>query len=151
VIVPLLAAAVAFTCHPAAVRTGAYAGEQSGLHAVPWVATTNGAFAGHLFYWGGTRFGRAGTRSASIFTTRFRRRVNPKVLWIARRRTPARAISIAGRRLDAPGTFRATEPRANGPLAQYPSYVEIPAAGCWRVTVSAGTLRGSVVFAAYDR
>ena len=150
-IAPLLAAALAFACHPAAVRTGAYAGEQAGLHAVPWVATSNGAFAGHLFYWGGTRFGRGGARTASILTVGASRRINPKVLWIARERTASPTLTIAGRRLDAPGSFRTTRPRADGPLAQFPSYVEIPAAGCWRVTVSAGSLSGSVVFAAYDR
>jgi hypothetical protein len=77
--------------------------------------------------------------------------VNPKVLWLARRPTSAATISIVGRRLDAPGRFAATRPRALGGIAQYPSYVEVPAAGCWRVTISASALRGSVVFAAYDR
>jgi hypothetical protein len=151
VIAPLLAAALAFTCPATAVRMNAYAGEQGGLRGVPWVATSNGTFAGHLFYWGGTRFGHAGLRTASIFTTRIERRVNPKVLWIARKKTASPTLSIVGRRLDAPGSFRSTRPRAEGPLAQFPSYVEIPTAGCWRVTVGADSLRGSVVFAAYDR
>ena len=149
--IPLLLAALAFTCPAAAVRTDAYAGEQGALHGVPWVAATNGAFAGHHFYWGGTRLSRDHPRTATIFTTRYRRRVNPKVLWIARKRTASPSLSIVGGRLDGPGRFRTGATRADGPLAQFPSYVEIPAAGCWRVTVAAGRLRGSVVFAAYDR
>jgi hypothetical protein len=42
-------------------------------------------------------------------------------------------------------------PRALGMPAQFPSYVSVPAAGCWRVTVTSGALSGSVVFAAVDR
>jgi hypothetical protein len=151
VIAPLVLAALAFTCPAAVVRTDAYAGEQTALHGVPWVATTNGAFAGHLFYWSGTRFGRAHRRRAAIYTTVVRRRVHPKVLWIARGRTSAPSITVVGTRLDGAGSFRSVESAATGPLAQYPSYLEIPRAGCWRVTVSAGRLRGSVVFAAFDR
>lgn len=147
-IAPLALAALAFACPASRVGTERYAGEQGSLHGIPWVATTNGAFAGHLFYWSATPWGRAHATRASIFTDVYRRRVNPKVLWIARRRTPAREISLRGRRLDAPGTFTSRYPVASG--GQFPSYVEIPQAGCWRITVSAGGLSGSGVFAAHD-
>jgi hypothetical protein len=58
---------------------------------------------------------------------------------------------IRGRRLDGPGRFSSIVPRALGMPAQFPSYVSVPAAGCWRVTVTSGALSGSVVFAAVDR
>jgi hypothetical protein len=152
VIAPLFLAALAFACPASTVRKDTYAGEPAPLHGVPWLATTNGAFAGHLFYWS-PALKRAHGPRAAIYTTSFWRRGNehPKVLWIARRPTRAPRITIVGRRLDAPGSFRRVEHAADGSPPQYPSYVEIPAAGCWRVTVSAGRLRGSVVFAAYDR
>ena len=35
-------------------------------------------------------------------------------------------------------------------FGDYPSYVEVPAPGCWRVTVSTGSVSGSVVFSATD-
>lgn len=71
------------------------------------------------------------------------------MLWIARRKAAAARLVIRGRRLDAPGSF-VTRAQNVGQY-QFPSYVEIPAAGCWRVTVSAGNVSGSVVFAAVDR
>lgn len=151
--IPLLLAALAFTCHPTAVRKDAYAHEPPELHHTAWIDSTSGAFAGHLFYWSSSIQRRHGYR-ATIFTASYWKRTpeNPKVLWIGRRPTIAPTIAIVGRRLDAPGRFRTVERGVGGtPLAQYPSYVEIPAAGCWRVTVSAGSLRGSVVVAAYDR
>jgi hypothetical protein len=132
------------------VRTAAYAHEPAELHHTAWVATTNGAFAGHLFYWSRAVAAAHGP-AAAIFTNDPARSEHPKVLWIARRPTRVPTIAIAGRRLDAPGSFRTVEHSVGGTPPQFPSYVEIPAAGCWRVTVSAGRLRGSVVFAAYDR
>jgi hypothetical protein len=113
---------------------------------VPWVASTNAAFRGYLFYWGGTRWARARLRSARIFTAGARVRVHPKVLWVALRRAGA-AVVIRGRRLDGAGAFTASYPAAIGG-GQFPSYVTVPAAGCWRVTVRSGTLQGAVTFVA---
>jgi hypothetical protein len=53
---------------------------------------------------------------------------------------------MRGQRLDAPGSFTK---KWNG-FGDYPSYVEVPAPGCWRVTVSTGPVSGSVVFSATD-
>jgi hypothetical protein len=53
---------------------------------------------------------------------------------------------MLGRRLDAPGSFSGTYKG----FGDYPSYVNVPAPGCWRVTVTTGPARGSVVFSATD-
>lgn len=113
----------------------------------PWVASTNSAFRGYLFYLGATRWAKTKPHGAQIFTMKAHERIYPKVLWLALGNSTA-AISIRGTRLDHPGTFRSTYPGVGG--RQYPSYVEVPAAGCWRVSVSSGRLHGSVTFVASD-
>jgi hypothetical protein len=119
-----------------------------GAPGLPWVASTNAAFRGYLFYWGGTRWARSRLRDARIFTAKAHVRVHPKVLWVALRRSSGTLV-IRGRRLDGAGSFTARYPAASGG-GQFPSYVTVPSAGCWRVTVRSGSLHGSVTFAASD-
>jgi hypothetical protein len=144
-----LTAAVLSSCPVSHVHYRPYAGVAQGLGPVPWIETSNGAFYGHLFYYGGTPWQRSGLVGARIFTTGVRRRVNPKVLWISRRGARTGRLLIRGRRLDAAGSFAWRQSYRSG--YQFPSYVEVPAPGCWRVTVSSGGSSGSVVFAAVDR
>jgi hypothetical protein len=113
----------------------------------PWVASTNSAFRGYLFYVGATRWAKTKPHGARIFTAKARERVYPKVLWLALGKSRT-SISIQGTRLDHAGSFKATYPGVGG--GQYPSYIEIPTAGCWRVSVSSGRLRGAVTFVASD-
>jgi len=125
-----------------------YSGVERGLGRIPWIATSRGrSIKAHLFYYEGMPWGRKRLLGARIFTTRRRRNINPKVLWVIHVPGGGPTIRIRGRRLDGPGAFAATYPAA-GP--DYPSYVEVPHAGCWRVTVTSGRLTGSVVFAAVD-
>lgn len=119
-----------------------------GVAGVPWIASTNSAFRGYLFYWGGTRWARTRPHLVRIFTTKAHVDVNPKVLWIALRHSGA-TVTIRAHRLDGPGSFTARYPAAIGG-GQFPSYVSVPAAGCWRVAVRSGSLRGSVTFRATD-
>ena len=134
-------------CRAAAVHYRAVPAPR-GVPGLPWVATTNAAFRGYLFYWGGTRWAHSRTRRARIFPAKTHVRVSPKVLWIALRRSSA-TVAITGRRLDGAGWFTARYPAASGG-GQFPSYVIVPSAGCWRVTVRSGSLHGSVTFAASD-
>jgi hypothetical protein len=142
----LISAAVLASCPVSHVHYRSYPGVGEGLAGVPWVATSNGAFYGHLFYVEGTPWWRSQPVGAHIFTTVIPRRINPKVLWIARRGT-ARTVFLRGQRLDASGSFSSRWPGGE----QTPSYVEIPAAGCWRVTITAGVTSGSIVFVAVNR
>ena len=120
-----------------------------GVAGVPWIASTNSAFRGYLFYWGGTRWGRTRPHRVRIFTTKAQVRVNPKVLWAALGQS-GRTLSIHGTRLDAPGSFNARYPAAIGG-GQFPSYVKVPQTGCWRVAVRSGSLHGWVTFLATDK
>ena len=143
-----LSALVLSSCPVSHVHYRPYLGVGQGLGGVPWIETSNGAFYGHLFYFGGTPWARTKPLGARIFTTVVRRRISPKVLWISRRGAHTGHLVIRGRRLDGPGEFTWRQSYRSG--YQFPSYVEIPAAGCWRVTVSSAGLSGSVVFAAVD-
>jgi len=63
---------------------------------------------------------------ARIFTIRKRRTINPKVLWITRARGFGSKLVIRGERLDAPGSFSSSYEG----WGDYPSYLEVPTAGC---------------------
>jgi hypothetical protein len=138
----LASTCAATTVHYQPARSGTATGVSG-----PWVASTNSAFRGYLFYVGATRWARTKPQRAHIFTTKGHARVYPKVLWLALGASTT-AISIRGTRLDHPGAFASTYSGVGG--GQYPSYVEVPTAGCWRVSVSSGSLRGSVTFLASD-
>jgi hypothetical protein len=144
----LLSAAVLSACPASHVHYSSYPGVGQGLANVPWIETSNGAFYGHLFYVGATPWRRTKPVGAHIFTTAKPRNFNPKVLWISRRGAASGHLVIRGRRLDALGAFVTGSPNPSG--YQFPSYVEIPTAGCWRVSVSSAGVSGSVVFVAVD-
>lgn len=135
-------------CRAATVHYRVVKRAPRGVAGVPWVASTNSAFRGYLFYWGDTRWARTRLHHAQIFTLKAHVNINPKVLWVALQRSGA-ALTIQGRRLDGSGSFSARYPAAIGG-GQFPSYVNIPAAGCWRVAVRSGSLHGLVTFRATD-
>jgi hypothetical protein len=135
-------------CRASAVHYRTVKQTPRGVAGVPWVASTNSAFRGYLFYWGGTRWAHARPTTVQIFTAKAHIKVNPKVLWVALRHSGA-ALSIHGKRLDGPGSFSAHYPAAIGG-SQFPSYVSVPAAGCWRVALRSGSSQGSVTFRATD-
>jgi hypothetical protein len=145
----LLAVATLHACQAARVRYAPDPAARGVLRSIPWVQTTNGAFTGHLFYWSATSWGRRGAHRAQIFTSRVHGRVSPKVLWVSRRGAATGRLVVRGRRLDATGSFVWRSSYVAG--SEHPSYVPVPSAGCWRVTVSSGRVSGSLVFAAVDR
>lgn len=119
-----------------------------GLRGIPWVASApNGAIRGTLFFYGAMPWNNERLIGARIFTNASHLNVNPKVLWRTRARGYSRAISIRGARLDAPGSFNASYPG----WGDYPSYVQVPTAGCWRVIVKTGKVSGRFVFLAIDQ
>jgi hypothetical protein len=122
---------------------------EPGLRRLPWISSApDGRFIAHLFFYDPTMFRWAKDHlvGARIFTTRKSRPINPKVLWSTRTKGYTQTLKIQGERLDAAGSFSATY-RGFG---DYPSYVSVPAPGCWRVTVTTGRVAGRVVFSATD-
>jgi hypothetical protein len=141
------ARATASVCPMSHVHYDSYPGVEQGLAKVPWISSApDGAFKAHLFFYGGVPWAKQHLLGARIFTTRKPRTINPKVLWITRSRGYGSTVHIEGQRLDAPGSFSATEKG----WGDYPSYVNVPAPGCWRVTVASGRVSGRVVFSATD-
>jgi hypothetical protein len=53
-------------------------------------------------------------------------------------------MTLEGRRLDAAGQFRQRFDRLG------PSVIDVPAPGCWRLSLSAETAKGSVTVKAVD-
>jgi hypothetical protein len=131
------------------VHYAAYPGVEQGLARVPWISSVpDGRFKAHLFFYDPTKFSWAKEHllGARIFTTRKARSINPKVLWITRTKGYRQTLTIHGQRLDAPGTFSGTYTG----FGDYPSYVNVPTPGCWRVTITTGHVTGRVVFSATD-
>jgi hypothetical protein len=121
--------------------------DAQGLRSLPWIISAPaGRFTAHLFFYASVPWRNQHLLGARIFTTRKPRNVNPKVLWITRTPGYSQTLTMRGQRLDAPGSFTTTY-RGFG---DYPSYVNVPAPGCWRVTVTSGHATGSVVFSATD-
>jgi hypothetical protein len=73
-----------------------------------------------------------------------------KFLWWTPR--PGPSLTILGRRLDAPGRFRAVFTTAAGDIGNqrsqtiFPSIIDVPHAGCWSLTLRTGRSAGLVVF-----
>ena len=139
----------AMSCPASPIHYRADPRAPGGVNGVPWIASTNMAFRGYLFYFGGTRWARVRPARAWIFTTRARTKVNPKVLWVAQGSSIS-TLRITGTRLDRRGSFSSSYDAAIGGR-QFPSYVLVPAAGCWRVSPRSGSARGSVIFNASDK
>jgi hypothetical protein len=73
-----------------------------------------------------------------------------KFLWWAPQ--PGSSMKIVGRRLDSPGRFTQEVTSATGDVGSrggqtvFPSIVDVPAAGCWSVTLRTRGSAGNVVF-----
>lgn len=67
---------------------------------------------------------------------------NMKILWVLSQNT-ARKLRVQGKRLDRLGSFsQRVDPPVPGGSRQFPSVIEVPSSGCWRLTVNAGKSTG---------
>jgi hypothetical protein len=153
---PLLAAFVAGVGDDAAISatrcTGtlvhyrAYKSMERGLAPIPWIAAapTSSAIVGHLFYydaanlWRGKRVPRLRMYSGGQSPDG---RVSMKILWELRRGS-ALALRVQGSRLDGVGSFAQQVGAATS--RQFPSIIDVPAPGCWRLNLKAGRATGRV-------
>ena len=134
-------------CPASAVHYGTHANTPQGVGG-PWITTRASLFYGELFYYGSTSWKNKHLRTVRIFTPSASRSVHPKVLWLARAAGLGTTLGIKGRRLDAPGAFSSHSSLTGE--NQFPSYVEAPRAGCWRVTLTSGRLTDTAVFSVVD-
>jgi len=125
-----------------------------GIQQIPWIqaAPASAGIRGLLWYydsagaWGKTHVPFAHVYAGGEDPSG---RVSMKILWVARRSGGGPAIAITGRRLDGDGLFRQRFQRVSGAgSGQYASIVEVPAPGCWQLTLTTGRLRAKAVFVA---
>jgi hypothetical protein len=64
-----------------------------------------------------------------------------KILWLVTGKGAKRVLHISGQNLIGKETMRATFPSAG---TGFPSIIDIPAAGCWRLTLKSRTVTGQV-------
>jgi hypothetical protein len=108
----------------------------------PWISTGTGRdrLTGFL-YTHELDLGDARVRAAPGYTVYAGRRA--KIAWAPRSlEKVGRTLVVSGRRLDGRGSFTRRFPRALTP-AFFPSELALPAAGCWRITLRSGSLRGT--------
>jgi hypothetical protein len=138
------------TCVPSAVHYR----DAPGAHAIgfrggnpPWVE--GDGVIGFLFYYGVAPFGRMHSARAYVTTGgKVGAGANTKILWWFRRTPPVGgSVTVTGRRLDAAGSFRDVWRTRVG--TSFPSYLIVPAPGCWRVAVSSGAAHASFIFGAF--
>ena len=135
-------------CDPALVHYSRYKGAGAGLAQLPWIAASPASvgLVGHLFYYDhfnawkqkhlpGLRL-YSGGRSPD-------RRINMKILWEIRRGT-ALDLIVRGRRLDGSGSFSQQLSSTSSNPRQFPSIINVPAPGCWRLTLTTGKTKASV-------
>jgi len=127
----------------------------SGLTELPWIAGGRGPtrIVGYLFYYGtsvlgDSRFNRSPSVAIPVGGTipgETSPAASAKILWITQGKA-SRRLLILGRRLDGQGTYRHTEEAASS--GSFPSIVELPSAGCWRLTLKTGRVAATAVFQA---
>jgi hypothetical protein len=64
--------------------------------------------------------------------------MNNKILWISRAPREGQTLQIAGQRLTDGKTADTTGPADSGPGEIYPSIVDMPGQGCWRLDLTWG-------------
>jgi hypothetical protein len=112
----------------------------------------SGRAVGYLFGYGET-LQRVSPRRAALFAGGVGSEGEAmKILWGVREGRSV--VSVTGDRLDAPGTFvrsfRSVGGIAGGDYVYYASIVDIPSAGCWRLTIGSPGTRGRFAVLALD-
>jgi hypothetical protein len=107
-----------------------------------------GAVKGHLFYYAGPTLmdGRVNSSDGLVIYVRGRWALgSTKIMW-SLGRGAGTTLRIVGKRLDGAGRFSQRLRSSGG--GDFPSIVNVPAAGCWRLSLRSGRVRASVVLRA---
>jgi hypothetical protein len=140
-------AAVAAGCHATHVHFQPYNGVQVGLARLPWIAASPSStgLVGHLFYYDSLNVWKqkrllglhiySGGQSPDG-------RVSMKILWELRSGSAAATLDVRGKRLNGSGSFSQTLSSIGG--GQFPSIIDVPRSGCWRLTLQTGKTRARV-------
>ena len=133
------------------VHYGPDEGAQAGLAQLPWIAASPSStgVVGHLFYydrsnvWKMDRLPRLRMYSGGQSPDG---RVSMKILWelLGRGTSPPPMLDVQAKRLDGSGSFSQKLPSTSSDAEQFPSIIDVPVPGCWRLTLKAGTTAGHV-------
>jgi hypothetical protein len=106
---------------------------------LPWVSAGGRGreLVGYLWYYGGDLQGR--DRLVAYVGGRLPdRRTSEKIMWVPRR-VQMSVLIVSGHQLDGAGTFHdAFRVATSGSLVLFPSTLDIPSTGCWKLTVRNG-------------
>jgi hypothetical protein len=145
-------------CALSHVRYDPYPGTGRGLSGIPWIQgrPASSGLVALLWYWP-EEWTRPRVRRARIYTRgKAPRGWNTKMMWVwvgdaARSRGGSRLV-VRGRRLDGPGSFRqsfgAIGYAGQDGAPSFASIIDVPRPGCWRLSLSTGSLRGTVTMRA---
>jgi hypothetical protein len=152
-------------CNASAFHFTHYPGGAQGLGQLPWVkgsqveaSPSSQGLVGLIWYWS-DRWRAERIKSAQLYAGGHAPAGDPnmKILWIflgakARRATDAQLLVVKGKRLDAPGRswqrFSAISYSGQNRAPSFASVIDVPAAGCWRLDLTAGSLHGTTIFTA---
>ncbi len=141
----------ASACIAAPVRTTMTPPTAGGPSRVPWMRA--GRTVGYLFGYGETLKRMSPGRAALFTGGEGMSGESMKILWAVR--DSRRLLTVAGDRLDAPGAFHESFGAVGVSGARewgyYASIVNIPTAGCWRLTVLSPAKRGRFAVLAIDK
>ncbi|MGZ4359464.1 MAG: hypothetical protein ACXVY8_01840 [Gaiellaceae bacterium] len=135
-------------CAAALVHYRPYKGVQAGLAQLPWIAASPAStgLVGHLFYydrlnvWKQKRLARLRIYSGGQSPDG---RISMKILWELRRGNTM-VLRVQGKRLDGPGAFSQQLGSAASSPTQFPSIIDVPTPGCWRLTLKTDKTAGQV-------
>jgi hypothetical protein len=115
----------------------------------PWFRSAR--VTANLFYYAGATLmdGRLTQSDGAVIYTGGRTLGGTtKILWTVSARGAGASLELRGRRLDGPGAF--TRRFSNAGPRQFPSIVEVPQSGCWRLEIRTGKVRAAFVVKAID-
>jgi hypothetical protein len=139
-------------CSPPAVHHSAPAGLGGGLEQLPWIAGAppEAGLVGVLAYWPP---GWQHVREARIYAGGVAPGgVNMKTMWAflgpSAKRLAGTELVVRARRMDGPGTwhdtFAAIGYEGQHGVPSYASIIALPKPGCWRLSLSTGSVRAYV-------
>jgi hypothetical protein len=132
------------TCAASPIHTARYS-RWSAAPRIPWIETKNHRIAGFLFFAGN------GTGPEALLHThgQMPNGSATKILWYVRVPGGSRRLTLTGRRLGGEDRVRQDFSEVSPPK-NYPSIVTIPVAGCWKLSLRSGSVRGTVVMRVVD-
>jgi hypothetical protein len=137
-------------CGATTVNYHPYEGEGPGLAQLPWIAASPPSIGlvGHLFYYDSKNPWKRRRLSTLRMYSRGESpdgRLSMKILWDLRGGESPPVLEVLATRTGGPGLALQQLPATSSDASQFPSIIDLPAPGCWRLTLRVGATTGHVV------